>query len=326
MKNTQGKPPATLKENHINATENKPPSAPTSPTNQQAHTAKPDEKELETKKERPPTKEVKVPGAQNGEVVNKMAESKTSEASNNVQLERNIKEQNEPQKQALPLEKELSKGKVELSKGVHLNELKQPATTVPSSAEVKSVSPKSNVEEVKFADATEARNAWVKESTEKRELKTQDKTPENNIKETESDLKKPEEPPTIKPQGVRGVIRMNNLNSKPQQAAETDEQEETQKEDIKLLRKEDLVAKELPNLKSALAGEGSSATPEKKTVTFAEPLNESGEIKLLVGTAKDLAGKDGKREVIVPPTLGMVFLFALFVLSLARCAWYEGRW
>lgn len=313
MKNTQGKPPASPKENHINATENKPSSTPTSPTSQQPHSAKPEEKELETKKERPPTKEVKAPGAQNSDAVHKMVESKVPEASSNhVPLETSKKEQSESQKQTLPLEKEPSKGKTEHSKGLHSNEIKQPAPTVSLSVEVKSVPPKSNVEEVKFADA-EVRNAWAKEPTEKKELKTQDKTPENNIKEihVEPDLKKPEEPPSVKLHGVRGVIRMTNLNNKPQQTAE--EQDETQKEDIKLLRKEDSVAKEVPNLKSALAGEGSaSSTPEKKTVTFAEPLNEGGEIKVLVSTAKDLAGKDGKREVLAPPTLGMMLLFALF--------------
>ena len=314
MKNTQGKPPATLKENHVNATESKPPSTPTSPTSQQQHTAKPEEKELETKKERPQAKEVKAAGAQNSEAVNKLVETKVPDASSNhVPLETSKKEQNESQKQALPLEKESSKGKVELSKGLHSNEIKQQAATVSSSAEVKNVPPKSNVEDVKFADAIEARNVWVKEPAERKELKTQDKTPENSIKEIIPDLKKPEEPPIVKPQGVRGVIRMTNLNNKPQQATESEEQEETQKGDIKLLRKEDSATKEVPNLKSALAGEGSaSSTPEKKTVTFAEPLKEGGEIKVLVSTAKDLAGKDGKREVLAPPTLGTVLLCAVF--------------
>lgn len=317
MKNTQGKqPPATPKENHVNATENKPSSLPTSPTSQQAHAAKPEEKELETKKEKLLTKEVKAAATLNGEVVSKV-ESKSLEASSNhVSQETGKKEQNDSQKQASPLEKEQLKGKVELSKGVHLNEIKQPAPTVSSSVEVQGISLKSNVEEVKFVDVVEPRGAWAKESTERKELKTQDKSPENNAKEMEPEVKKSEEPLSVKPQGVRGVIRMTNLNSKPQQSAESEEQEEVQKEEIKLLKKEDSVTKEVPNLKSALAGEGSStSSPEKKTVTFAEPLKEGGEIKVLVSTAKDLAGKDGKREVLAPPTLRTVLLFAFFFVS-----------
>ena len=287
--------------------ENKPPSLPTSPTDQQAHTAKSEEKELETKKEKPPTKEVKVPATPNSEV-------ESLEASNNhVSSETGKKEQIESQKQALFLEKEQLKGKVELSKGVHVNEIKPSAPTVSSAVEVKGISSKANVEEIKFADVVEPRGAWAKETTERKELKTQEKTLENHAKEMEPEVKKSDEPLSVKSQGVRGVIRMTNLNSKPQQSAESDEQEEAQKEDTKLLRKEDSVTKEVPNLKSALAGEGSStSSPEKKTVTFAEPVKEGGEIKVLVSTAKDLAGKDGKREVLAPPTLGTVLLFPVF--------------
>lgn len=303
LKNAQGKqPPVAPKENHVNTAENKSPSVPTSPTDQQAHTAKPEEKELETKKEKPLAKEVKAPATPNSEV-------QSHETSNNhVSPETGNKD--ESQKQALVLEKEQLKGKVDLSKGVHVNEIKPSALTVSSSLEVKGISSKSNVDEVKFADVIEPRGAWVKETTERKEPKTQDKTPENNAKEIELEVKKSEQVLSVKPQGVRGVIRMTNLNSKPQPSAESEEQEETQKEDIKLLRKEDSVTKEVPNLKSALVGEGtSSSSPEKKTVTFAEPVKEGGEIKVLVSTAKDLAGKDGKREVLAPPTLGTALLF-----------------
>ena len=308
MKNTQGKqPPVNPKENHLNTAENKPPSVPTSPTDQHSHTAKPEEKELETKKEKPPAKEVKAPATTNSEVESLEAND------NHVLPETGKKEQNESQKQALFIEKEQLKGKVDLSKGGHVNEIKPSAPTVSSSVEAKGISSKSNVDEVKFADAVEPRGAWVKESPDKKELKTQDKTPENNAREVELEVKKTDEPPSVKPQGVRGVIRMTNLSSKPQQSAESEEQEETQKEDIKLLRKEDSVTKEVPNLKSALAGEGTStSSPEKKTVTFAEPIKEGSEIKVLVSTTKDLAGKDGKREVLAPPTLGTVLLL-LFV-------------
>ena len=298
----------TPKENHVNAMENKPQSVPSSPTDQQPHTAKPEEKELETKKEKPLAKEVKAPATPNSEMG-------SLEASNNhVSPETGKKEQNESQKQALFLEKEqLKGGKVEFSKGVHVNENKVSAPTVSSAVEVKGISSKSNAEEAKFVDVVEPRGAWAKEGTEKKELKTQDKSPENNAKEVEPEVKKSEEPLSAKPQGVRGVIRMTNLNSKPQQSAESEEQEEAQKEDIKLLRKEDSVTKEVPNLKSALAGEGiSSSSPEKKTVKFAEPVKEGGEIKVLVSTAKDLAGKDGKRDVLAPSSLGKIFLSPLF--------------
>lgn len=308
LKNTPGKqPPVTPKENHLNTGENKPPSVPTSPNDQQSHTAKPVENELETKKEKPPTKEVKAPATPNSEVESLEA------IDNHVSPETGKKEQNESQK-ALVIEKEQSRGKVDLSKGGHVNEIKPSAPTVSNSLEVKGTSPKSNVEEVKFVDADEPRGVWARESPDKKELKTQDKTPENNAREVETEVKKTDEPHSVKPQGVRGVIRMTNLSNKPQQSAESEEQEETQKEDIKLLRKEDSVTKEVPNLKSALAGEGTStSSPEKKTVTFAEPIKEGSEIKVLVSTAKDLAGKDGKREVLAPPTLGTVLLLLLFV-------------
>ena len=306
MKNTQGKqPPGTPKENHMNAVENKPPGAPTSPIDQQSHIAKPEGKELETKKEKPLTKEVKASVTPNGEVESLEAND------NHVSPETGKKEQNESQKQALSVEKEQLRGKVDLSKGGHVNEIKPLAPTMSSSVEVKGISLKSNVEEVKFADAVEPRGTWAKESPEKKELKTQDKPPENNAREVEPEVKKTDEPHSVKPQSVRGVIRMTNLSSKPQQSTESEEQEDTQKEDIKLLRKEDSVTKEVPNLKSALAGEGTStSSPEKKTVTFAEPVKEGNEIKVLVSAAKDMAGKDGKREVLAPPTLGTVlFLF-----------------
>lgn len=311
----------TPKENHVNATENKPPSVPSSPTDQQPHTAKPEEKELETKKEKPLTKEVKAPATQNSEVG-------SLEASNNhVSPETGKKEQNESQKQALFLEKEqLKGGKVEFSKGDYVNEIKVSAPTVSSAVE-KGISSKSNAEEAKFVDVVEPRGAWAKEGSLKKELKTQDKSPENNAKEMEPEVKKSEEPLSAKPQGVRGVIRMTNLNSKPQQSAENEEQEEAQKEDIKLLRKEDSATKEVPNLKSALAGEGpSTSSPEKKTVTFAEPVKEGGgEIKVLVSTAKDLAGKDGKRDVLVPPSLGKNLLSPFidpYSTNVCNSAWF----
>lgn len=300
MKSNQVKPTGAPKENHVN-TENKPPSLPTSPTNQhQSPAAKQDEKELETKKERLLAKEVKVPAAVNSEVVTKMESLSLETSSNHGPLETSKKEQSDSQKQAVPLEKELLKGKVDLSKGHQSNEIKQ-QTTVTSSVEVESVLQKSHVEEGKFVNSSETRSAWIKEPAERKEVKTQDKTPESSTKELEQETKKSEDLNSVKSQGVRGVIRMTNLNSKPQQAVEVEDQEEIQKEDVKLSRKEDSVAKDVPNLKSALAGEGSASTsPEKKTVTFAEPLNEAGEIKLF-----HLAGRDGKRDVLAPPTLGM---------------------
>lgn len=309
LKNTQAKPtPAVPKElNQATvATDNKQPSVATSPTNHQPNSAKVDEKEQETRKERPPTKELKAPASQNIEAVNKIGEpSKRIEvkaletSSNPVALESGKMEQSEAAKPTLLPEKDVVKDKVDLSKGTLLNEMKQPVTS--TSSELKATVQKPNTEEVKFVDVAEVRTAWSKEMPERREPKAQEKGPENNAKElVAAEVKKTEKLPTVK-QGVRGVIRMTNLNSKPQQASETEDQVETSKDDVKLLRKDDT-----PSLKPALVGESSaSSSPEKKTVTFAEPLNESGEIKVLVNTAKDLGGKDGKREIHAPPTLGI---------------------
>lgn len=302
--------------NQDSPTENKPPSALTSPTNHQSHTTKPDEKELETRKERPVTKESKAPLPQNGEVVNKpgevakKAEVKSVEtSSNHVAMESFKAEQSETPKQSLPLDKELVKGKVEASKGTSLNETKQPTTALPPSIDLKSTAPKPNIEEVKVVDVAEVRTARAKESSEGKEPKAQEKSPEINAKEIEAEVKKTEEVPSVK-QGMRGVIRMTNFSSKPLQNNDTEDQVDTYKDDIKLLRKEEIVVKDTPNLKSALVGESSaSSAPEKKTVTFAEPLNEGGEIKVLVNTTKDLGGKDGKREILAPPTLGIIFIF-----------------
>lgn len=303
LKNAQGKTvPMVPKEGNqaSAATENKPTSVPTSPATQQSHTTKVEEKEPETKKERPQTKEFKEPASHNVDAVNKLGEAakkmevKLPETnSNNVTLENGKTEQSESPKQAVVTEEELVKGKVDLSKGALSNDTKQPATALPFSIEQKTTAPKPNVEEVKSVDVAEPRTSWAKESPENKGTKPQEKTPESYAKEVDAEVKKMEEQPSLK-QGIRGVIRMNNLNSKPQQAAETEDHMEAQKDDIKLLKKEDT-----PSLKSALVGESSaSSAPEKKTVTFAEPLNEGGEIKV-----KDLPGKDGK--IIAPSTLGL---------------------
>ena len=302
LKNTQGKPVPMMPKELNQSGENKPSSAPTSPTNHQSHTTKLEDKELETRKERPQSKEPKVPAvSHNGEAVNKLGEvAKTVEvkpvetSSNCLLLESCKTEQRESPKQTLLLEKELVTGKVELSKEASCDEAKQQAT------ELKTTPPKPDIEGISHANATEARTAWSKEPPENKEPKGQEKSPKNNVIEIEEELKKTEELPFVK-QSVRGVIRMTNLNSKPQQAADI-EVETAHRDDIKLLKKDDT-----PSLKSALVGESSvTSAPEKKTVTFAEPLNEDGEIKVLVNTGKDLTCKDGKREILVPSTLGIV--------------------
>lgn len=303
MKNNQLKPAGPPKENHV-STENKPPSVLTA-SQHQSH----GEKELETEKERFLAKEVKIPVALDSESATK-TESWSLETSSVLgPLENAKKEQSDTQKQPLPVEKELLKGKIDLPKGRPLNEFKQHTTA--SSSDLESVPQKSNMEENKLMDSAEIKSVWIKDSNERKDVKTQDKTPDSSAKLLEQETKKTEEL-VAKPQGTRGVIRVSNVNNKSKQAMVSEHQEEALKEDGNLFRKEDSVPKDTPNLKSALAGEGSASTsPEKKTVTFAEPLNGGGEIKVL-----HLAGRDGKRDVVAPPTLGIVIVFVSYVFVL----------
>lgn len=81
-----------------------------------------------------------------------------------------------------------------------------------------------------------------------------------------------------------------------------------------MLRKEDLVIKEVLNFKFVLVGEGILMFfLEKKIVIFVEFIKEGSEIKVFVSIVKDLVGKDGKREVFVFLILGTVLLLLLFV-------------
>ena len=327
LKNNQAKP-ATGGTKELNqataATDNRQPCVATSPTNHQPNSAKAEEKDQESKKEKPPTKELKAPVSQNIEAVNKVGEAakkmevKAPETSSNpVVSESGKMEQSEAVKPTLPPEKDVVKDKVDLSKGTLLNETKQPVTG--SSSELKATVQKPTTEEVAFVDVAEVRTAWPKDTLERKEPKAQDKSPQNNTKELEAaEVKKTEKPPAVK-QGMRGVIRMANPNNKPQQASEAEDQVETKKDDVKLLKKDDTT----PNLKPALVGESSaSSSPEKKTVTFAEPLNEDGEIKVLLNTTKDLGAKDGKREILAPSTLGEYSNSNKYKTD---CKWFEPR-
>lgn len=303
LKNTQGKPATTPPKELNQAGASTDDKLPSPLTNHQLHTAKLEEKRLETRKEKPLTKEPKVPvpetsetGNKEGEAVKKIDVQAPETNSSRVALESSKTEKSEAVKPVMSPEKDLVRDKMEVSKGALLIESKQPVTA--PSTELKVTVQKPTTEEVKLVDVSEARTAWSKEMLERKEPKPQ----ESSVKEHEMETKKTEEPPPVKP-GVRGLIRMTNLNNKPQQASETKDQVETHKDDVKLVRKEDT-----PSLKSALAGEGPTSVPEKKTVTFAEPLNEGGEIKVLLNTAKDLAGKDGKREILAPPTLVSVVM------------------
>lgn len=295
LNNSQLKPTGPPKENHV-STENKPLSVSTA-NHQQPH----GEKELELEKERLLVREVKVPGALNSENVTKTESWSLETSSSPSPLENAKKEQSETQKQPLPVEKELLKGKVDLPKGRPLNDFKQPTTA--SSSDVESVPLKSNMEESNLIDSAEIRSTWIKDPNEKKDVKTQDKAPDSSAKLSEQEAKKTEEL-AVKPQGTRGVIRVSNVNNKSQQVMDAEDQEEALKGDSKLFRKEDSIPKDAPNLKSALAGEGPASTsPEKKTVTFAEPLNGGGEFKVL-----HLAGRDGKRDVHVPSSLVSVVM------------------
>lgn len=295
LNNNQRKPTGPPKENHV-STENKPPSVSTA-NHHQSH----GEKELETEKERLLAREVKVLGALNSENDTKTESWSLETSSIPGPLENAKEEQSQTQKQPLPVEKGLLKGKTDLPKGHPLNEFKQLTTT--SSSDVESVPLKSNMEERNLIDSAETRSAWIKDPTEGKDVNTQDKATDTSTKLSEHEAKKTEEL-VVKPQGTRGVIRVSSVNSKSQQVMKGEDKEEASKGDSKLLRKDDSISKDAPNLKSALAGESSASTsPEKKTVTFAEPLNGGGEFKVL-----HVASRDGKRDVHVPSSLVSVFM------------------
>lgn len=293
LKNAQGKPlPSMPKElDQLGTTESKPASTPASPTNQQPDSAK---LEDEKNEERPQASEPRsLAASHNGEVPNKLEE----EAEKGKKLEIKSVEPNSHQaalQSSKPERRESPKQEKELK-----NEIDQQRTDL-TTVDVKSTPPKPVVKEGAHVDAEpESKTAWSIESVKMEE-------PNATAKETEEDIKKTEEVSTMKP-NVRGVIRMANLTStKPaQQATETETPPHCQEDDIKQVKKE-----ETSSLKSALAGESSaSSSPEKKTVKFADdPPSEAGEIKVLLNTGKDLSYKDGKREILAPPTLVSVVM------------------
>ena len=296
LKNAQGKPlPSMPKQlDQSGTTESKPASTPASPTNQQPDSAKLEDEKSE---ERPPASEPRsLAASHNGEVPNKLEE----EAEKGKRVEIKSVEPNSHQaalQSSKPERRESPKQEKEI-----VNEIDQQRTDLPT-VDIKSTPPKPVVKEGAHVDAEpESRTAWSNESVKMEE-------PNATAKETEEDIKKTEEVSSMKP-NVRGVIRMANLTStKPaQQATETETPPHCQEDDIKQVKKE-----ETSSLKSALAGESSaSSSPEKKTVKFADdPPSEAGEIKVLLNTGKDLSYKDGKREILAPPTLGIFFVFLI---------------
>ena len=303
--NSPGTPgPVTPKEQFpaSAATDNKQPPVPSTTINHQSTTAKVDEKELETRREKLPTREHKEPVSKNVEGLNnesgvaKKCELDTVETSNSTVTSEKKIEPNEVRKSAFPSEKNPVKDSKDLSKEAALNVTKQPGTAFANELNA------SNVEQVKLVDSPVRRTAWSKETPERGEPKPR----ENEVKELEANDKKTAEPPSSMKQGVRGVIRMSNLsNNRTLQATEASAAEpgDTNKDDARLSKKPD----DSPSLKPALVGAESppSSNPEKKTVTFAEPLNESAEVKLLFNTGKDVvAGNDGKKDILAPSTLG----------------------
>ena len=288
LKNAQGKPKEL---DQAGTTESKPASTPASPTNQQPHSANLEDDKIE---ERPPASEPRsLAASQNGEVPNKLEE----EAEKGKKLEIKSVEPNDHQaalQSGKPDRRESPKQEKEIVK-----EINQQRTDLPY-VDTKTSPPKPVVKEKTHVDAEpESRTAWSNESVKKEELNA-------TAKETEEDIKKTEELSAMKP-NVRGVIRMANLTStKPaQQATETETPPHCQEHDIKQVKKE-----ETSSLKSALSGESSaSSSPEKKTVKFADSPSEVGEIKVLLNAGKDLSYKDGKREILAPPTLGIVPVF-----------------
>lgn len=302
--NSPGTPgPVTPKEQFpaSAATDNKQPPVPSTTINHQSTTAKVDEKELETRREKLPTREHKEPVSKNVEGLNnesgvaKKCELDTVETSNSTVTSEKKIEPNEVRKSAFPSEKNPVKDSKDLSKEATLNVTKQPGTAFANELNA------SNVEQVKLVDSPVRRTAWSKETPERGEPKPR----ENEVKELEANDKKTAEPPSSMKQGVRGVIRMSNLsNNRTLQATEASAAEpgDTNKDDARLSKKPD----DSPSLKPALVGAESppSSNPEKKTVTFAEPLNESAEVKLLFNTGKDVvAGNDGKKDILAPSTL-----------------------
>lgn len=277
------------------APDDKPPPGPSATVNHQSNTAKVDAKEQETKKEKLPTRE-NVEAVNKGSEATKNNEVESVEASiSSLASEKRKIELNGVSKPAIPSEKDQAKSKREVVKE---GTTKQPVNA--PSIGIKSTLQKSNVETVRSADGVEGR--WPKETLEREEPKTQ----ANDAKEFQANDKKREDPPATMKQGVRGVLRMKNLNNnKLSGTAGAEELSETNKDDVKLTRK----AEDTSSLKPALVGAENPpfSAPEKKTVTFAEPLNEGGEIEMFVNNSKDLAaGKDRKSDIHAPPTLGMV--------------------
>ena len=279
------------------APDDKSPPGTSATVNHQSNTAKVDAKEQETRKERLPTRENVEAGNKASEPTKKN-DFESVEASNiSLALERRKLELNGVSKPAISAEKDQAKNKREVVKEVTT---KQPVKDL--SPGIKTLQ-KSNVEAVRSADVVEGR--WPKETSERSEPKIQ----ANDAKEFEANDKKREESPVTSKQAVRGVIRMKNLNNKLSGTPEAEEQSEANKDEVKSMRK----AEETPSLKPALVGaeHPQFSAAEKKTVTFAEPLNEGGEIEMFVHNNKDLAaGKDRKSDIYAPSTLGIpIFMY-----------------
>ncbi|XP_067040248.1 uncharacterized protein [Acropora muricata] len=277
------------------APDDKSPPGTSATVNHQSNTAKVDAKEQETRKERLPTRENVEAGNKASEPTKKN-DFESVEASNiSLASERRKLELNGVSKPAIAAEKDQAKNKREVVKEVTT---KQPVKDLSSG--IKTLQ-KSNVEAVRSADVVEGR--WPKETSERSEPKIQ----ANDVKEFEANDKKREESPVTSKQAVRGVIRMKNLNNKLSGTPEAEEQSEANKDEVKSMRK----AEDTPSLKPALVGaeHPQFSAPEKKTVTFAEPLNEGGEIEMFVHNSKDLAaGKDRKSDIYAPSTLVSVVM------------------
>lgn len=280
------------------APDDKPPSGTSATVNHQSNTAKVDAKEQETRKEKLATRE-NVEAGNKGSEAGKKNDVESVEASNiSLASERRKIELNGASKPAISVEKDQAKNKKEVVKE---GTTKQPVKDY--SPGIKTL-PKLNVETTRSADIVEGR--WPKETSERSEPKIQ----ANDAKEFEANDKKREESPVTSKQAVRGVIRMKNFNNnKLSGTPEAEEQSEANKDEVKSMRK----AEETPSLKPSLVGaeHPQFSAPEKKTVTFAEPLNEGGEIEMFVNNGKDLgAGKDRKSDIYAPSTLGIaIFMY-----------------
>ena len=327
MKNTPGKPPVTPKEISAVLAENKQLVTPPEPTNQQSDEVKASDetKEVEAKLKETLHNDSKKPGAQNGEAVEKLGIKKAEVCELHVSSEANKKQQTDALKLGLVLEKELPKDKSELSKASPLEEVKKPVVSSDSFG-TRDGSPRAKGNEVSAPPklVESAKSAPPAQTAKPSVPKAQDPVADGNARETKPEETKLEETPPVK-QGVRGVLRMANLNGltetlgkQPQGADDTEKQgniTDSKNEDVKPLRKDESPVKDPPSLKPVLLG-GSTTLPgvaaaaasEKKTVKFAEPLNEAGEIKVLVNPAKNLPGTDGKREILAPPTLGKLLI------------------